>query len=106
MGVLIGLFFIYKSISMVRKKEEEMFSLIIWLILGIALLISGLFPEIFNIIRKILGMKREAYAMFSLGLFLSYLLIFKIFSYIRDIKKDVSKLNQEISIQKHEKDQN
>lgn len=100
LGVIVGGYLVYKSVQLFRKKEEDVLNFSIWLFVGVGLVISGFFPQVFTYIRKILGMEERAYTMFTLGLFISYLLIFRIFSYLRELKRDLSEINEEISLNK------
>ncbi len=98
LGILVGLYLIYKSASLLRNKEEDVLNFAIWLIVGSGLIIGGVFPQLFTYVRRFLGMERRAYTIFGIGILLSYLLIFRIFSYLRELKTDISKINEEISL--------
>ncbi|PTD94224.1 hypothetical protein C9439_04030 [archaeon SCG-AAA382B04] len=97
-GILVGIYLLYKSFSLIRNKREDVLNFIIWIIVGFSLIIAGLFPQIFSYIMNLLGMERRAYTMFAIGIFTSYILLFWIFSKIKELKEEISELNEEISI--------
>lgn len=104
LGIIVGAYFIYRAYTLVRDKEEDVLNFVVWLFVGSGLVVAGSVPAVFNFIMDILGMEQRAYAMFSVGIFVAYLLLFR-FSYsLRSLERDISKLNEDISLLREELD--
>lgn len=99
-GVLVGIYLLSRSYLLVRRREEDVLNFLVWLVVGVGLIVAGFFPDVFNYIMKFLGMETRAYAMFVIGIFILYLLLFRVFSSIRKIERNVSKINEEVSLMK------
>lgn len=100
LGIVVGAYFIYRAYTLVKAEEEDVLNFLIWLVIGSGLVVAGSVPAVFNFIMDILGMQRRAYAMFSVGIFVAYLLLFRLSYNLRSLKRDISKLNEDISLLK------
>ncbi len=104
-GLAVGLYFLVQSYRLVRRREEDVFSFLIWLIVGTALVVVSLFPGVADYVMTLLGMEMRAYTIFTLGILLAYVLMFQLFRLIWRLNRSLSKLNEELSLLKalHEK---
>ena len=98
LGILVGIYLLLRSYLLIKRKEEDLLNLFIWVFIGTGLIITGLFPSVFDYIMSLLGMETRAYTMFVIAILLAYLLLFRIFQAIRRLDSAISKLNEEVSI--------
>ena len=90
---------IIKSILLIRKREEDVRAFLLWILSGLAIIIVSVNPAIADNLLRILGMEQRVYAIFTLGILIVFLLVFRMSRQIRKLKEDISKLNEAISIQ-------
>ena len=101
-GVFVGLFFLYQSYRMVKSKKEDIPEFFFWNFLGVVIIAVSLFPETIDYLLGILQMKERVYAIFTIGILVSYIILFQLFKYFRNINSNISKLNENLSIMKYE----
>lgn len=99
-GLAVGLYFLVQSYRLVRRREEDVFSFLIWLIVGTALVVVSLLPSVADYVMTLLGMEMRAYTIFTLGILLAYVLMFQLFRLIWRLNRSISKLNEELSLLK------
>ena len=97
-GILFGLYFLFKSYLLVKKKEEDVKQFLLWGLIGIILIILGIYPNLADIPLKILNMGERINVIFAMGILLSILLIFNLNNQIKKMDTQISKLNEEIAI--------
>ena len=97
-GILVGVYLLWQSYLLIRRREESVFNFYVWLLVGAGLIMAGLFPGVFEYIIDVLGMEERAFAMFAIGIFILYLLVFHIFQQIRLLESSLSSMNEELSL--------
>jgi len=95
---ILGIYLLYESYYMVKRKEEDVISFLIWTLLGLTLVILSVFPDLSYKISDLLKMSTRANTVFSFAILILYLLIFNVFKKNRKMHKEISKLNEEIAI--------
>ena len=101
---ILGLYLLYESYYMVKRKEEDVISFLIWTFLGLILVILSVFPDLGYKISDLLKMSTRANTVFSFAILILYLLIFNVFKKNRKMHKEISKLNEEIAILRYERE--
>jgi len=101
LGILFGFYFLFKSYLLVKKKEEDVKQFLLWGLIGIILVILGIYPNLADIPLRILNMGERINVIFTMGILLSILLIFNLNNQIKKMDAQISKLNEEIAILKY-----
>jgi len=99
-GLAVGVYFLIQSYRLVHRREEDVLSFLVWLAVGIALIVVSLFPGVADYIMALLGMEMRAYTIFTLGILLAYVLLFRLFRLIWRLNRSISELNEELSLLK------
>lgn len=97
-GILVGSYFIYQSVSMVAKKDEDVKTLLFWMLLGTTFITVSIFRDFFAVFILSVQMEQRSFFVFSIAIFISFLMIFNISKQLREQKKQISLLNENISI--------
>jgi len=104
---LIILIILSRVVLKYSKKEISRFEILFWVIFWIGILVVIIFPEITNFIANKVGIGRGADVAVYASILLIFYVIFKIYTRIDRIEKDMTKLVRKISIQeKNKKDLN
>jgi hypothetical protein len=101
-GLVVSLYFFYKSYLLVRKREENVKQFIVWIFLGVLLFGFSLVPGSVDVFLDFLGLENRAFALVIGGLLLLYLLFFNFVSRIDSLDKQLSRINEEVSFLKYE----
>lgn len=101
-GILVGLFFLFQSYYMVKKKKGDVPDFLVWGFVGGGIVAVSAFPLIFDYLLGILQMKERPFAIFTVGILICYLFLFQMFKSLRGIKASISKLNESLSILMYE----
>lgn len=99
-GIVVGLYLLVQSYRLVRQRREDVFSFLTWLAVGLTLVVVSLFPSITDYAMQLLGMEMRAYALFTLGILLSYILLFRLSRALWRLDRSLSDLNEELSLLK------
>lgn len=100
-GILFGIYFLFKSYLLVKKKKEDVKQFLLWALIGIIMLILAVYPKLADIALKLLNMEERINAIFAIGILLSILLIFNLNNQIEKMDSQMSKLNEEIALLKY-----
>jgi hypothetical protein len=101
-ALLLGAFFIYKSIILLKARREDLFYFILWTGIGVTLILGSVWYDF--VIEKVLtfsGMTNRVNLLFSGTALLCMFIIFMMFKEIRIINENVSKLNEELALLNH-----
>jgi hypothetical protein len=104
LGILIGLFFLYQSNKLVKNKDEDVPEFLLWTIIGVVLITISAYPEAISSFLGIAGMTDQVYFLFTSGILLLYLVVMHLFKLNRELNKQISKLNEEMSILRYKKE--
>ena len=102
-GVLLGIFFIYKSYVLVKNKKEHLFNFFLWVIIGVVLVVLSVNLDILNISLGFMNMTSKINLLFTASVLLSLFLIFMLFKEVKNIEVKISKLNEDIAISKYKR---
>ncbi len=105
-GLLVGVYLLIQSYRLVRRREEDTLSFLTWTAVGLALVGVSLFPDVADYVMKLLGMEVRAYTIFTLGILISYVLLFRLFRAVARLDRAISTLNEEISLLRAQQDSN
>jgi len=101
-GFLLGCYFLIRSYSLIKKKEEEITDFLVWSIIGVSLLVLVLVPQVGDALANYLDIKTRANTIFALAIFLLYMILFRMNTLNKKLDKQISALNEEIALLKHE----
>lgn len=101
-GFLLGLYFLLRSYLLIKRKREEVADFLVWSIIGASLLLLTLVPQVGDTLAEYLDIRTRASTIFALAIFLLYLIIFRMNMQNRSLDRQISVLNEEIALLKHE----
>ncbi|HID27883.1 MAG TPA: DUF2304 domain-containing protein [Methanosarcinales archaeon] len=97
-GLMFGVILLYQSYKLVKNKEENVPEFLLWSIVGLMIVVVSIYLDSVNIILRLLGMSDRVNVIFVVGILLTYLLIMHVFSLNRELNRQISILNEELSI--------
>ncbi len=100
-GVLVGLYFLFKSTKLIKERKESIYEFFLWIFLGVALIFTSLWPNFVVRFLGIFGAEKNLNALFILAILILFFLIFYTFKLNRNMLKMISKLNEELSLIKY-----
>lgn len=98
LSLVSGVYFLYKSYNLFKDSSEDVLNLLIWPLVGLALVSYAVFPGVVTWVSNLLGMEIRAFTIFSVSILVLFLLVFHLLSIIRRLDEDISKLNEELSV--------
>lgn len=101
-GFLLGSYFLLRSYLLIKEKKEEVTGFIVWSIIGISLVLLSVVPQVGDTLAGYLEIRTRANTIFALAIFLLYLILFRMNTTNRNLDRNISKLNEEIALLKHE----
>lgn len=104
-GFLLGCYFLLRSYTLIREKKEEVLDFIVWGAVGVSLLVLSLIPQVGDTLARYLNTRTTANTIFALAIFLLYVIIFRMHTLNRNLDKNISALNEEIALLKHQLEQ-
>jgi hypothetical protein len=104
-GSLIGLVAIILALLRFREGKITLGMLSLWILIWIAVIYISLFPESTNLFSSFVGIGRGLDVVLILGLIGCYYLIFKIYSMIENMEKEITQLVRELALQREKIDE-
>ena len=104
LGILIGLFFLYQSYKLVKNKDEDVPEFLLWTTIGVVLVTMSAYPEAISSFLGVAGMTDQVYFLFTSGILLLYLVVMHLFKLNKALDRQISKLNEEMSILRYERE--
>ncbi|MGC1122462.1 MAG: DUF2304 domain-containing protein [Candidatus Methanofastidiosia archaeon] len=101
-GFLLGCYFLLRSYLLVKNKKEEVQDFLMWGAVGVSLLVLSAVPQVGDQLAEYLSIRTRTSTIFALAIFLLYLLIFRMHAHNRDLYRQISVLNEELSLLRHE----
>ncbi len=101
-GFLLGGYFLLRSFLLIKRKEEEVQDFLVWGVVGLSLIILTVFPQVGDTLAEILNIKTWSNTIFAMAIFLLYMIIFRMHTLNRALDKQISVLNEEIALLRHE----
>ncbi|KYK33444.1 MAG: hypothetical protein AYK19_13780 [Theionarchaea archaeon DG-70-1] len=101
-GLVVSFYLFYKSYLLVRRREEDVKQFLFWISIGFLLFFSSLFPSIIDVFMDFLGLENRAFAILIVGVLFMYLLFFNFVSRIDFLDRQLSQINEEVSLLRYE----
>lgn len=101
-GLVVSFYLFYKSYLLVKRREEDVKQFLFWISVGFLLFFSSLFPNIIDVFMDFLGLENRAFAILIVGVLLMYLLFFNFVSRIDYLDRQLSQINEEVSLLRYE----
>ena len=89
---------VWFAVRKLRKDSLGVRSTAIWIGLFSAIAIASVFPEMFNYIEPLTGMKNRMFLVLLVGILILYAMLFNITSRIEKLERNIRKLVQERAI--------
>lgn len=101
---LIGLYFIYRTISQYIKKKRTIVAAVVWVLFWVSIITLAIIPnQVTNKIASILGFKSNVTAIIFVAIGLLFLFIFYLSSAIEKLENQLTELVRKIAIDEHVK---
>ena len=101
-GIIIGIIAIILSILRFRERKISISMLVLWIFIWIIIIGISINPELTNLFASVTGIGRGLDFILIIGLIGCYYLIFKMYTMIENMEKEITKLVREIALQKDE----
>ena len=101
-GSIIGIIAIILALLRFKEGKMTIGMLSLWILLWIGVIYVSLFPESTNFFAVAAGIGRGLDVVLILGLFGCYYLIFKIYTMIENMEKEITQLVRELALQKED----
>lgn len=101
-GFLLGCYFLLRSYFLIKEKKEEVQDFFVWSIIGISLIVLSAAPQIADALATYLDIRTRASTIFALAICLLYLILFRMHTLNRSLDRQISVLNEEVAVLKHE----
>jgi len=99
---LIGLYFIYRTISQYIKKKRTIVAAVVWILFWVSIITLAIIPnQVTNKIAAILGFKSNVTAIIFVAIGLLFLFIFYLSSAIEKLENQLTELVRKIAIDEH-----
>jgi len=100
---LIGLYFIYRTISQYIKKKRTIVAAVVWILFWVSIITLAIIPnQVTNKIASILGFKSNVTAIIFVAIGLLFLFIFYLSSAIEKLENQLTELVRKIAIDEHD----
>ncbi len=101
-GSIIGIIAIILALLRFKEGKITLGMLSLWILLWIGVIYVSLFPESTNFFSAAAGIGRGLDVVLILGLFGCYYLIFKIYTMIENMEKEITQLVRELALQRED----
>lgn len=99
-GIIIGIIAIVLSILSFRERKMSLSMLVLWIFIWIMIIGISINPELTNLFASITGIGRGLDFILIIGLIGCYYLIFKMYTMIENMEKEITQLVREIALQR------
>lgn len=100
LGPIFGIIAIIVAILRFKEGKMNLGMFSLWIFIWVMVIIISLFPELTGLLAIITGIQRGLDFIFIIGLIGCYYLIFRIYTMIENIEKEITELVREIAIQR------
>jgi hypothetical protein len=100
LGALIGIIAIIIGLLRLKNGKMSLGMAALWTIIWVLIIWISIFPESTNLIASLTGIGRGLDAVLIFGLLLSYYLIFRMYSMIENMDREITLLVREIALQR------
>jgi hypothetical protein len=95
---VIGLMFLLNGYYLVKKGKEDLIPFLMSAAVGAGLIVVAVYPDIFDSLAKFLGFEIKGRAILVVSNLTLFVVVTYLFSRIGELKKEVSKLNEDLSL--------
>ncbi len=99
-GALIGIIAIIVGLLRLKNGKMSLGMAALWIIIWMVVIWISIFPESTNLFAGLTGIGRGLDAVLIFGLIFSYYLIFKMYSMIENMDREITLLVREIALQR------
>ena len=95
---IIGILFmlvVYKKVKQKKLSEKES---MFWIVGGVGVLVLGIFPNIIQVLARILGIEYPPSLLFMIGILFCLIIIFRLSIYVSTLKEQTKELAQLVAI--------
>lgn len=100
LGTLIGIIAIIIALLRLKNGKMSLGIAFLWIIIWLIVIWISIFPESTNLFASLAGIGRGLDLVLVLGLILGYYLIFRIYSMIENMDREITLLVREIALQR------
>lgn len=100
LGPIFGIIAIVLAVLRFREGKMTLGMFFLWIFIWAMVIVISLYPESTGIFAVITGIQRGLDFIFIIGLIGCYYLIFRIYTMIENIEKEITQLVREIAIQR------
>lgn len=100
LGALIGIIAIIIGILRLKNGKMSIGMAALWIIIWVLVIWISIFPESTNLFASLTGIGRGLDAVLIFGLILSFYLIFRMYSMIENMDREITLLVREIALQR------
>jgi hypothetical protein len=101
-GFVLGCYFLLRSYLLIKEKKEEVTDFLVWSIIGGSLVVLALVPQVGDALAGYLDIRTRSNTIFASAIFLLYLILFRMHALNRTLDRQISILNEEIAVLRHE----
>lgn len=101
-GTLIAIMAIILALLRFREGKMTIGTLSLWILIWIGVIYVSLSPGTTNLFASFAGIGRGLDVVLILGLFLSYYLMFRVYTMIEKMEKEITELVRELALQKED----
>lgn len=99
-GVLIGIIAIIAAVLRLRNGKMHLGTAVLWILIWLIVIWVSIFPNSTNMFANLTGIGRGLDVVLILGLIGGYYLIFKMYTMIENMDKEITLLVREIALQR------
>ncbi len=99
-GVLIGIIAIIVAVLRLRNGKMHLGTAVLWILIWLIVIWVSIFPNSTNMFASLTGIGRGLDVVLILGLIGGYYLIFKMYTMIENMDKEITLLVREIALQR------
>lgn len=100
LGVLIGIIAILIAALRLKDGKMSLGMASLWILIWLVVIWVSIFPDSTNVFASLTGIGRGLDLVLILGLIVGYYLIFKMYSMIENMDKEITMLVREIALQR------
>jgi hypothetical protein len=101
-GSIIGIIAIILALLRFKEGKMTIGMLTLWILIWIAVIYVSIFPQSTNAFAVVAGIGRGLDVVLILGLIGCYYLIFKIYTMIENMEKEITQLVRELALQRED----
>ena len=101
-GTIIGLLAIFWALLRFREGKMSLGMISLWILIWIGVIYVSINPQSTNYLSLVVGIGRGLDVVLILGLFACFYLIFRMYTMIENMEKEITQLVRELAIQRED----